>query len=138
MPEITVRLKLENSADLYQQYHGLLRRKRVRGLEVEALVDLEVMETVLPSEFVEKLGLRRVDRGRAGPIFLTIGNRSMDTDCRVGRRGTRAVVGQLVMTGLDLIADANLATLTPRPESPDGPTLGMRAGRVLEAASSPN
>ena len=47
----------------------------------------------------------------------------MATDCVVVPVGADALIGQIVMERLDLIADCANQTLGPRPESPDRPLL---------------
>lgn len=143
MGEIRVKVLLENEADRFQHAQGKLPRKRIRSAEVDAIVDTGAVETLLPQELVEKLGLRlfakttviladdrRIELHRAGPLALSIGDRSMMTECLVGPLGAQALIGQIVMESLDLIPDPRLRTLTPRPESPFRPTLGMRAVTV--------
>lgn len=53
----------------------------------------------------------------AGPLTIRIGNREMSTDCIVVPEQAEALVGQIVMERLDLIADPLNQTLGPRPEA---------------------
>ena len=59
----------------------------------------------------------------AGRLTIRIGDLEMSTDCIVVPEQAEAVVGQIVMERLDLIADPLNQTLGPRPESPDRPLL---------------
>ena len=91
----------------------------------------------LPEDVVERLGLSIVDTiatayadgsGAARcrlteTLIIRIGNRRMPTDCLVVPTGAEALVGQIVLERLDLIADCANQTLGPRPESPDRPLL---------------
>ena len=49
----------------------------------------------------------------------------MPANCIVAPAGTDALVGQVVMEQLDLVADCATRTLGPRPESPDRPLLRL-------------
>ena len=94
---------------------------------------------MLPQNVVERIGVptqrtvvvtyaddRKEERPVAGPVTMKIGNRFMNTDCVVGPPLSQALVGQIVMEALDLVADCTNRTLTPRPESPDYPLLNMK------------
>ena len=140
MGEIRVKVRFANGQDVLLRAEGKLRRRKVREVEVEAVADTGAVMTLLPQELADKLGLHRFSRkivvvadnrrillDQAGPLFLSIGDRDMSTDCLVGPPGCAILVGQLVMEALDLIADPGKRTLTPRPESPDFPVLHMYA-----------
>ena len=90
----------------------------------------------LPEDVVDQLGIERLGsiattyadgrRGQlpiAGSLIVRIDDRWMSTECIVLPRGAEALVGQLVMERLDLIADCVNQTLSPRPESPDRPMM---------------
>ena len=49
----------------------------------------------------------------------------MPVNCVVVPAGADALVGQIVMGQLDLVADCVTRTLGPRPESPDRPLLRL-------------
>ncbi len=55
----------------------------------------------------------------------------MSTDCIVVPEQAEALVGQVVMETLDLVADPLNQTLGPRPESPDRPLLRVLGGGLL-------
>ncbi len=57
---------------------------------------------------------------------VQIGNRFMNTDCVVGPPLSEALIGQIVLEALDLVADCTNRTLAPRPESPDSPLLKLK------------
>lgn len=149
MGEIKVRVVLQNEVDLCLKAEGKLSRRRIRRAEVDAVVDTGAVMTLLPREIVKKLGLRvlgkvavrladeqRVELDKVGALRLSIGDREMIMDCLAGPPGCEALVGQLVMEELDLIPDPALRTLTPRPESPLGPTLKMKASGPAAAQPS--
>ncbi|MBI3552145.1 MAG: hypothetical protein HY077_06475 [Elusimicrobia bacterium] len=118
---------------------GQIPEKDIRVREIEAVADTGAVINLLPQDLVEALGLEIVDHRIvllandqkielpvAAGIWLTVAGRSMSTDCHVGPPGCEALIGQIVMENLDLIADPLKRTLTPRPESPYVPTIKMR------------
>ncbi len=136
MGEIVVDIKLENRLDrgLFERGFGL--ESEIRGTTIPAIADTGAAMLALPEEVVEHLGLQNLDTistvyadGRsgllsiAGTVTVRIGQRRMDTECIVLPRGTDALVGQIVMERMDLVADCVSQTLAPRPESPDRPLL---------------
>lgn len=138
MGEIVVAVELENPVDRAVVERGYGQESDVRRSTIEAVADTGAMISVLPQNIVERLGIaiyrtvvvtyadeRTEDRPVAGPVTMKIGNRSMNTDCVVGPPDSQPLVGQIVMEGLDLIADCTKRTLTPRPESPEYPQLRL-------------
>ena len=138
MGEIVVAVELENPVDRAVVERGYGQESGVRRSTVEAIADTGAMISMLPQNVVERLGIaayrtvvvtyaddRTEDRPVAGPVTMKIGNRSMNTDCVVGPPHSHPLIGQIVMEGLDLIADCTKRTLTPRPESPEYPQLRL-------------
>ena len=138
MGEIVVAVELENPVDRAVVERGYGQGSDVRRSTIEAVADTGAMISMLPQNVVERLGIaiyrtvvvtyadeRTEDRPVAGPVTMKIGNRSMNTDCVVGPPDSQPLVGQIVMEGLDLIADCTKRTLTPRPESPEYPQLRL-------------
>ena len=136
MGEIVVNIELENSEDLGLARRGHLRDADVRRATIPAVADTGAIMLALPEDVVDQLGLERVGSiattyadGRqgqlpvAGPLIVRIGDRWMPANCIVLPQGAVALVGQLVMEALDLIADCVNQTLSPRPESPDRPMM---------------
>ncbi len=139
MGEIKVRAKLENTVDRHVFQRGLSEESEIRIGALEATVDTGAVMMVLPQDVVEKLGLesqrtvivtyadeRREERPVAGPVTIQIGDRFMNTDCIVGPPASEALIGQVIMEELDLVADCTNRTLTPRPESPIYPLLKLK------------
>lgn len=139
MGEIRVKVRLENLGDLCQVNVGKLPKNEVRSAEVEAIVDTGAVMSLLPRDLVDQLGLlplgkmrvsladdRRIELDRAGGLMFTVCGRNIEVECLVGPAGCEPLLGQLIMEGLDLIADPGRRTLTPRPESPDRPTIKMK------------
>ena len=136
MGEIIVDIHIENLHDRGLSQGGHLPEDEIRSTTVPAVADTGAVMLALPQDVVDLLGLqpvrtinttfadgRRGELDVAGPLSVRIGDREMPTDCIVLPVGAEALVGQVVMEQLDLIADCVAQTLGPRPESPDRPML---------------
>jgi clan AA aspartic protease len=139
MGEISVQTRLENTFDRDRFLEGELPESKIRIHSLNAIVDTGAVMLVLPQDVVEKLGLRRrrtvivayaderkEERPIAGAVTLTIGDRSMITECVVGPPLSEALIGQVVLEELDLLADCKTQTLSPRPESSIYPLLKLK------------
>ena len=139
MGEIVVAVELENPVDRGLFERGQGHESDIRRTTVEAVADTGAVISMLPRNVVERIGVptqrtvvvtyaddRKEERPVAGPVTMKIGNRFMNTDCVVGPPLSQALVGQIVMEALDLVADCTNRTLAPRPESPDYPLLNMK------------
>lgn len=140
MGEGRARLLLENQADRILSDAGHLASARVRRLELDALVDIGAVMTLLPQDVVEALGLpldgklivtlaneEKIELPRARFLSLTFGDRQMDTDCLVGPPRCEPLLGQLVLERLDLIVDPVKRVVSPRPESPFLPSVKLKS-----------
>ena len=138
MGEIIVNIELENVEDRGLARSGYLPHADIRRATIPAVADTGAIMLALPEDVVSRLGLERVDSiaatyadGRrdelpvAGTLIVRIGDRSMRADCIVLPQGVDALVGQLVLERLDLVADCVARTLHPRPESPDRPLMRL-------------
>ena len=136
MGEIVVEIELENPVERQLSEAGSLAEEAVRRETVRAVADTGAVMLALPEGVVRRLGIptrrtiatiyadgRRGILSVAGPLTIRIGDREMSVDCVIVPEGAEALIGQLVMEGLDLIADCLNQTLGPRPESPDRPLL---------------
>lgn len=139
MDEIAVEIELENFVDRALQKKGQLRDEQVRRHLLKGVVDTGAVMLMLPQDVVEKLGLenqrrvvvsyadeRKEERAVAGAVTIKIGDRAMTTECIVGPPLSEALIGQVVLEELDLIADCQNKTLGPRPESPIYPSLKLK------------
>ena len=137
--EIVASMRLENTADRENARAGLRDEATVRRTTVEGTVDTGAVLPMLPENVVSRLGLRtqheaivmyaderKETRRVAGPLTLQIGNRSMTTECIVGPPLSQPLIGHVVLSALDLVADCSQRTLGPRPESPDLPLIKMK------------
>ena len=138
MGEIVVDIELENVEDRGLARAGHLRDADIRRATTPAIADTGAIMLALPEDVVNRLGLELVStvsatyadgrRGElpvAGPLIVRIGDRWMPTNCIVLPQGAEALVGQIIMEGLDLVADCVAQTLHPRPESPDRPLMRL-------------
>ena len=136
MGEIVVEIELENMKDRELAEDGELPEADIRRVAIPAVADTGAIMLALPEDAVSQLGSRPAGSitatyadGRqgesllAGPLIVRIGDRWMSTECVVLPRGTVALIGQVVMDRLDLVADCVARTLHPRPESPDRPLM---------------
>jgi predicted aspartyl protease len=136
--EIVVDVGLENVGDRELARAGYLPEADIRRASVQAVADTGAVMLALPEDVVERLGVevvgsvacnyadgRRGERPVAGPLTVRIGDRWMPANCIVVPAGTDALVGQVIMEQLDLVADCATRTLGPRPESPDRPLLRL-------------
>ena len=139
MGEIRAKIRLENTDDRTLFKKGLIAEREIRVREIEAVADTGAVMNVFPQDLIEDLGLavtgreivllandQKVELPTAGDFVITVAGRSWRTDCLVGPPGCEALIGQLVMERLDLIADPRQRTLTVRPESPLRPTTKLK------------
>ena len=136
--KIRATVTLENTWDRGVFRRGQGQEADIRRTSVDGMVDTGSVSLILAQEVVERLGLeeqgtavltyadeRQDERAIAGPVTVQIGNRSMVTDCVVGPAQSEALIGQVVLERLDLIADCRNHTLAPR--NPDHPVLKAKA-----------
>ncbi len=110
MGEIRVNVRLENEADIVLREAGKLGRRKLRALDIDAVVDTGAVMTLLPQDAVEALGVetrgsivvqlandQKIELHRTRGVRLTIAGRDMFTDCLVGPPGCEALIGQIVM-----------------------------------------
>ena len=138
MGEIIVEIELENAGDRRLFEEGYRAEDEIRRATISAVADTGAVMLALPEDLVSRLGAavvssaafmyadgRRGELPIAGPLTVRIGDRRMPVDCVVVPQGSDALLGQIVMAQLDLVADYVNRTLSPRPESPDRPLLRL-------------
>lgn len=139
MGEINISFQLENSFDRDRFFEQQIKEDEIRSYCMNGVVDTGAVMLILPQDVVEKLGLRirrkvivsyaderKEERAVAGVVTVIIGDRSMVTECIVGPPLSEALIGQVVLEELDLLADCQQHTLCPRPESPIYPLLKLK------------
>jgi clan AA aspartic protease len=137
MGEIRTKVLLTNAIDTQKPETGRGRRRKVRQMEVEAVVDTGAVMSVLPQHIVNKLGLRiRGQRmaqfadGREeivgvteGVLFEILGRDTLEEAFVLG---DEVLIGQTVLEKLDLLADCARRRVTPHPDRPNQPVLKIR------------
>ena len=139
MGEIVASMELENAVDRGNANDGLRDESAVRRATVNGVADTGAAMLVLPEDVVGRLGLqtqrkvvvtyadeRKEIRAVAGPLRVEIANRFMTADCIIGPPLSEPLIGQIILEGLDLVADCANQTLAPRPESPELPLLKLK------------
>lgn len=139
MGEIKVEIELENAVDRYLYNRKKIPKSEIRSYKMQAIADTGAVMLALPQDIAEELGLdiartvvvsyaneEREERPVAGPVTVKIGKRFMTTECIVIPPLSEALIGQVILEELDLIADCQSQTLSPRPESPIYPSLKMK------------
>ena len=139
MGEIKVKIDLENFGDRYLFIKNKIKEDEIRKYQIDGMVDTGAVMLVLPQDVVDKLGLeilrkvivtyadeRKEERPVAGTVTIKIGDRFMNSDCVVGPPLSEALIGQIILEELDLIADCQSQTLVTRPESPIYPSLKLK------------
>ena len=135
MGGIVASMELENTLDRGVVERGLRDESTVRRTTVEGVVGTGAVMLALPENVVTRLGLRTrrqvvptcaKARPVAGPVTVRIGNRFMTADCVIGPPSSEPLIGQIVLGGLDLVADCAKRTLAPRPASPDIPLIKLK------------
>lgn len=138
MGEIVVNVELQNALDHGMVLKGLLPESDVHSTAVDAVVDTGALMLALPEDVVERLDIpvvdrrtvvyadgRREDRPVAGPLTVHLGGRSAIANCLVMPEGTDVLIGQMVLEGMDLMADCRNRTLVPRLGTPEEPLLRL-------------
>lgn len=137
MGEVRVQVSLTNAVDEDLVHRHQLDRDEVRRESVEAMVDTEAVNCILPSHLVDKLGLRRAFHqvveyadGRreevdvAGPVLIEIAGRHVFEDCLV--LGDEVLIGQTALEKTDLHVDCRSRRLLPNPAHPHQPVVKVK------------
>lgn len=130
MGEIRVRVRLTNALDAIQRRRN--PRKKVRSIEVDAIVDTGATRSVIPAAILKKIGVQAVEEmearyadGRSemvkltDPVRFTIDGRNVTEEAMV--LGEHVLIGQTMLEKLDMLADCKNQRLIPNPEHPFGP-----------------
>jgi clan AA aspartic protease len=139
MGEIQTAMHLENTIDRGAFKEKYIEEHKIRSVEIEGIADTGARTLALPEDVIERLGIserrevkvhyaddRSEMRSIVGPITITIAERSTYVDAIVLPAGSEALIGQIVLERLDLVADCAEETLVPSPDSPHYPELSLR------------
>lgn len=140
MGEIRVKVKLTNATDAALHRARKLAKKKVRTLEVEAVVDTGAVRSVIPSSVQQQLGIgirgnrvagyangRTETLGVSEGIIFDIDGRDTLEEAFV--LGNEVLIGQTVLEKMDLLADCKNQRLMPHPARPDQPVSMIRRRR---------
>ena len=139
MGKIIATIELTNTDDTSFAGAGYIEENDVRRHAMAAVVDTGSVMLALPEDVVKHLGLgalepvtvvyaddRKETRAVAGPVTVRVEGRAMITECVVLPPLSEALIGQILLERLDLIADCQQQRLYPRPESPLRPLLSLK------------
>ena len=138
MGKIVVTIELTNTADALAVRSGYIEQSAIRRHAMPAVVDTGAVLLGLPEDVVQDLGLGDLEsvtvvyaddrRGIrvAGPVTVRVEGRAMITECVVLPPDSEALIGQIILERLDLMADCQAQRLHPRPESPLRPMLSLK------------
>ena len=129
---VTVEFEVANNDDLAGVRLGVLRPDQVRRETIQGVVDSGAMKLVLPQAVVKRLGLplgnsinvryadgRRAERREAKGVWLKLLGREETFSAIVEPRRKTALIGAMVLEGLDLLVDCAANRVVPR--DPRGP-----------------
>ena len=146
MPEIPLRVTLENSCDRELVDRGHALDVAVRRTPVEAIVNTGIVSLLIPEEVANALGLRRTgtrtvvsadERREQWPVgrgvTIEIGSLVTQTECIIGPAGSQVLIGRVVLEALNLVADFATGTLALR--HPEGPVSALRLAHMLRRFS---
>jgi len=105
-------------------------------VEVKAVIDTGATMVVLPKDIVEALGLRMVREVKVryannkvetrpiyGVVTIELKGRSANLDVLVEEKGSRSLIGQVLLELSDLIIEPKSKKLIPNPASPEMPMM---------------
>jgi clan AA aspartic protease len=129
---ITIEFEVANYDDLVRAAEGTLQPETVRRQTVRGVVDSGAAKLVLPQSVVKQLGLPRGDdinvhyadgrtaqRRQAGAARVEILGRHDVFSAIVEPRRQTALIGAMILEGLDLLVDCQNQRVIPR--DPKGP-----------------
>ncbi|MGI8556461.1 MAG: retroviral-like aspartic protease family protein [Pyrinomonadaceae bacterium] len=130
MGEVRVKVKISNSTDLALARRGKIPVEDVRFYEADAMVNTGAVQTVMPNDIVEILGLETPEKrgveyadGRKEvvpvieAILFEIGHRRTNDEALV--LGDEVLIGQTILGKLDLHVDCANQKVIPNPAHPD-------------------
>ena len=129
MGEVRVTVKLTNATDLALFRRGKLDKTEVRTYEADAMVDTGAVQTVIPYDIVNALGLDTPEKrgveyadGRneivpvTEAILIEVSNRRTNDEALV--LGDEVLIGQTILEKLDLHVDCANQKVVPNPAHP--------------------
>ena len=130
MGEVRVKVKITNSTDQALARRGKVKPEEVRFYEADAMVDTGAVQTVMPFDIVNALGLETPEKrgveyadGRkevvpvTEAILVEINNRRTNDEALV--LGDEVLIGQTILEKLDLHINCANQKVIPNPAHPD-------------------
>jgi predicted aspartyl protease len=129
---VFVDVSIANNDDLALVRRGVLRKEQVRRQTIRGIVDTGAAMLVLPSAVAEELGVplgdkikvryadgRRAQRRVAHEVHVELLGRHDTFSAVLEPKRTEALIGVIILEGLDLLVDCQNERLVPR--DPSGP-----------------
>jgi clan AA aspartic protease len=126
------RIKITNATDEALARRGKIFEEEIRSYETEAMIDTGAVQTVIPADVVNLLGLQTPDqrgveyadgRNEVVPvteaIVIEVNRRQTNDEALV--LGDEILIGQTVLEKLDLHVDNANQKVIPNPEQPPTP-----------------
>jgi predicted aspartyl protease len=123
----SVEIEVANNDDLALVSRGLLSPDQVRRETIQGIVDSGATKLVLPEAVVKRLGLRlgekikvryadgrRVQRREAEGAYVKLLGRHDTFSAIVEPKRDTALIGAMVLEGLDLLVDCQTQRVVPR------------------------
>lgn len=129
MGEVRAKIKITNATDEALARRGKISESEIRSYETEAMIDTGAVQTVIPADVVNELGLQTPDqrgveyadgRNEVVPvteaIVIEVNRRRTNDEALV--LGDEILIGQTVLEKLDLHVDNANQKLIPNPAHP--------------------
>jgi predicted aspartyl protease len=123
----SVEFEVANNDDLIRARDGTLPQEKVRRETIQGLVDPGATKLVLPEDVVKRLGLRlggrvkvryfdgrRAQRQAAEGAYVEMLGRHDTFSAIVEPKRKTALIGAMVLEGLDLLVDCTAQRVIPR------------------------
>lgn len=130
MGEVRVKVKIINATDEGLFRRGQLKKEEIRTYETDALVDTDVIPSVMPVDITRALGLSLIRQERA--VYANNSGENVDVTEPVvfeilGRRvteeafvlGDEVILGQIALERTDLLVDCVNKQVIRNPAHPD-------------------
>jgi predicted aspartyl protease len=129
---IRIEVEVANNDDLIRAKDGHLPPDKVRRQRIDGIVDSGATKLVLPQSVAKQLGLRlrnkskvryadgrRAARREAKGVYVELLGRHDTFSAIIESRPKTALLGAMILEGLDLLVDCQQQRLVPR--DPSGP-----------------
>jgi clan AA aspartic protease len=138
MGKVMETIRLTNDYDRALADAGTLDPRKIRTVEVPALVDTSATMLMIPADVAKRLGVPvrgrrkvRLADARLKEIPMVVGirieirGRDAYVSALVGPTGSTPLIGQIPLEEMDFVVDPKSRELRPNPASPDAPVLDL-------------